>query len=137
MKIYESDYKIVHYDEGVSLMHIDWTPETINLNDETYRREASLLLDMVKKYRPKYFISDTRKFNFLITPETQEWLAVNILSQLSDYGIEKFAACTSEDMVAQLSIEQTFKETENTKMGYRTGYFANTEDARKWLLEED
>lgn len=46
-------------------------------------------------------------------------------------GAQKLAIIVSEDLIVQLSIEQTMEETESI---FQTRYFGNQDSARKWLL---
>ncbi len=58
-------------------------------------------------------------------------LSVALLLSIVGNGLKKLAVIVSEDLIVQLSIEQTMEEIEFI---FQTRYFSNQESTRKWLL---
>jgi hypothetical protein len=67
----------------------------------------------------------------IIHPDLQAWVRESIVVPMVDNGAQKLAIIVGEDLIVQLSIEQTMEETESI---FQTRYFSNQESARKWLL---
>jgi hypothetical protein len=102
------------------------------MTEEEYKQEFLNYLDIILKVRPKKIIPDTRNMFFPIAPELQEWTNQTIFPPSLEMGLNKAAFVISQEMIAQLSIEQTMEEHEGVK--FITRYFDNKEEAKEWIL---
>lgn len=109
--------------------------------DTQYPDDAAYKSDMIKgqtsafaAFRPgeiEYVLSDLRKFEYIITPELQEWHNERIFQKGIAYGMRKMALLVSPEFYAQMSVEQTMEE--QSEVVYR--YFRSEKDAMGWLLK--
>lgn len=89
------------------------------------------LAEMVKAKRPVTLLVDMRKFGFIVVPEIQNWVNVNINLEISKAGCRRVAFVVSHDLFTKVSVEQTIKETK--EMSFKSEYFDNVLDAEKWI----
>lgn len=139
IQLSDSKYVIAYYDEDLNLFEQTWLEESEDMEDEEYK---SLQLDMhsiadsIDNIRFDLLLLDNRNFLFSMSPELQEWQAVNISSKLTKYcpnpEAMKIAVIVSSDFISQLSIEQALEEEEGTEQG--TKYFEDEGEARDWLM---
>lgn len=130
MKIYEDNYKVIYYHQKQSMIEDVWQ-ETEKMTNKEYHDEMQNIGNLVVKHRPEKLLVDARKFNFAISPETQEWIDDKIFTQFLEGGLKKLAMIMSPDFIAQLSIEQTMEEEKTG--GFETRYFKSKEKGIKWL----
>ncbi|HAI77152.1 MAG TPA: hypothetical protein DCM08_12985, partial [Microscillaceae bacterium] len=62
----------------------------------------------------------------------QSWVDQEIFPQFVQAGLRKYAIIVSQEMVAQLSIEQTMEESQASNFQVR--YFDDSEEAMRWLI---
>jgi hypothetical protein len=82
----------------------------------------------------KCFFLDTVNFFFPIEPTLQIWVAETILPKIAEAGCKKIAFLTSEDFVAQLSVEQTMEERDD--LSFQVRYFLSESEAFSWLKND-
>lgn len=129
MEIFKSDYKTTEYDEHLSVIINRWTD--VPMDDSIFQEEILIWLDFIEQYRPIGLVADTKKFNFLISVEMQEWTNTVVFPRIIAAGVEKFALVVSEDIITQLALEQTMDEEKTG--AFVSKYFENEADALKWL----
>ncbi len=129
--IYQSDYKKTFYDDKLSLITNIWTDK--DMNDEIFQEEISIWVELIEAYRPKNLIADTQLFVFTIGLEMQEWTSQKVFPRIVSSGVKKFAVIVSQELIAQLSIEQTMEEVNPDVLQNR--YFASIEEAKQWFTE--
>jgi len=130
-EIHHSEFIKISFNEGQSLFNFefydleDWT-------EEEFQEELETQAKLAETYHPKYFLFHSQEFNFTITPTMQEWIDQTIFPRYVKAGVRKFAYIFSSDMISQLSIEQVMEE-EVGSQSFKTMYFSNPDEARKWL----
>lgn len=102
-------------------------------SNKVYQREAEKLAELTEKYKPSCLLLNNKEFTFSITPAIQEWVNNNIFPRLIKAGIKRGAFVVSEDLFAQVSIEQTMEEDTGKKL--KTKFFDTEEEALKWLTK--
>ena len=132
MEVYKSKYLHLAFFAEQELIEMTWLPSTDNMTEEEYKQEFLNYLDIILKVRPKKIIADTRNMFFSIVPELQEWTNQTIFPASLEMGLNKAAFVLSQEMIPQMSIEQTMEEHEGVK--FTTRYFDDKEDAKEWLL---
>ncbi|TAE00569.1 MAG: hypothetical protein EAZ97_05530 [Bacteroidetes bacterium] len=132
MEVYNSKYLHLAFFADQELIEMTWLPLTDKMKPEEYKQEFLNYLDIILKFRPKKIIPDTRDMFFLIDPELQEWTNQTIFPPSLEMGLNKAAFVISQEMIAQLSIEQTMEEYEGVK--FITRYFDDKEEAKAWVL---
>ncbi len=133
--LYQDNYIHITFEEENNLLTDTWNEESVNLSIEGFQTLLFKFKEMVEKSNAVYVITDVSNFMLPMTPELQEWTVNTItvpLAQKTNYS--KHAFVMPKDFIASLSIEQFAEETNNSAV--KTSYFADLEEAKKWLLVE-
>ncbi len=134
MEVFENEFVTVIWDEAQNILKAVWTPETEHMTDQEFKDSIQRgVWENIAQYKPKGFIGETREFLYVIAPEAQEWYAQNISNVLGTHT-KKIAMIISEDFIAQLSVEQTIEEDQQS--GWTTRYFTQESDALQWIHED-
>ena len=109
------------------------------MDDESYRQLVLSYLQQLQIYRPQRVLVDSRNAEYIITPDLQDWINVNIYPQAAAAGVRKLAFLVSNDIFVTISIEQTVEDSMandiiSTQMQQR--FFDDREQALNWLLQE-
>jgi hypothetical protein len=141
MQNYDSPFTEITYQPEQSLISIYWKNNP-QIKDEDFRQEHLVLIEMFKQNRPKRYLSNMSNSDFVIIPETQEWISALVMREfVGESTFEKVAVIPNKDFFNQLSTEQTVDEIlEKRKASLgklKIQYFENEENAQKWILEED
>ena len=134
MIIYESPYQSVHIDLHKKELLQVWHPESENLTEKILENELKEALHSIIKYDDAipYFLLDACKFQFLITVEKQEWIAIIFFNQLITLkGIKKLAHISPESMGPEFSLDQVMDDYVLLN-SYKC---SNIKEARKWFYQ--
>lgn len=130
-EVYQSKYVKQFYHPEKKILEVIWTEGGL-MTEEEYRKESLNFLEIADKYQSKGNLIDTRDFQYIISPDMQEWLNTAVFPKLMATGVQKMAFLVTEELFAQVSIEQTMNE-EAAKEGFQTHFFENREAAMSWL----
>ncbi len=134
-ELYKSDYLIVKHETDNNILESEWFFSSINLSPETLKREMKNRMNYIENLRPKGILVNARNFFYKLSPAIQEWMNKEILKKYYEAGVEKMAFIISNDLIAQVSIEQAIQESDDTNTKIK--YFDKIERARKWLKDVD
>jgi hypothetical protein len=134
MIIYESKFMQLDFIIEHQLVEMNWLEGTSTMGDDDYKQEFLNYLEVIKVHRPQRIIGDSRKLDFGITPDLQEWTNQTVFPVALEMGLNKVALVLNNDLITQLSIEQTMEEVEGVK--FITSYFDDKEAARKWIIAQ-
>ncbi len=115
----EKKYILSNWKEGNGHITIDELKALI-------LRAAELIIE----YKPIFYLSDNTKQEFGFDVEIQEWVATTMITPCIQVGTQKFALVMPQDILANMSLEQTASEV---KLPIDIGYFNNQQDAMKWF----
>ncbi|OQX97388.1 MAG: hypothetical protein B6I24_09035 [Bacteroidetes bacterium 4572_128] len=73
-KLKETKFVKYYGDLEKSLLEQIWENKDGNMTDDDYKKEMRNYLYFVSNYNFKFSLIDTRLFNYIITPEIQEWV---------------------------------------------------------------
>ncbi|WP_250630257.1 hypothetical protein [Rhodoflexus caldus] len=132
MKSYISIFQQIQIDESLKLLRKHWFAQTANMSENDFRSEVEKIAQMAELHRIEKVYDDTTNFHFIIVPRLQEWVNEKIFPRFIQAGLRKYAIIISQEMVAQLSIEQTMEEY--NACSFQVKYFDNSEKAENWLL---
>jgi hypothetical protein len=132
MKIYESPYLQLYFEATYQLIEFRWQLAHINMDENDFKQELLNYLAAVEELKPQKLLSDTANFAFTIPINLQEWANQTIFPSLLAAGLETVAFVVSQEIIAQMSIEQTMEEPEGLK--FTTRYFDDYEKAKQWLI---
>lgn len=98
-----------------------------------YREALEKTLEIARKHRIKYWISDIRQMK-VISAKDQEWAATVWLSNAVAAGCyEKQAVIMSEDVFGQASAKNILTTVQNKQIEIQN--FVSKDQAKKWLAE--
>ncbi|WP_157637991.1 hypothetical protein [Flexithrix dorotheae] len=109
-----------------------WQPTSAEMVTTDFKREMTLLIEHIKKFKAQYLLTLTNEMQFTISPELQEWVIGNIIPELQKTGLKKQAMIVPHEFFAKLSVEQTIHDINSTKRPI-TKIFSHKEGAMEWL----
>ncbi len=133
MEVSKTDYLKIDFDESTKMLKALWYEKSSELDESAFKKELYKWADVITENKPKFLMVDSRKMNFTITPDIQEWFVSDIFTAYANAGVMRNAFVESEEIFTSISIEQTMEENKNAP--FETMYFSNEGEATKWLLE--
>lgn len=108
-----------------------WKSATTDMDAADFQACLLEVVNLVKENKPIGLLGDNRNFNFTINLELQKWHDEIIVNQYLENGLGKLALLHTEDFIAQISIEQMARETDDGK--FKIHFFDNEAEALSWL----
>ncbi|WP_027001750.1 STAS/SEC14 domain-containing protein [Hugenholtzia roseola] len=134
MNVYRSHFKDINFDPETKLIEVIWSPESADLDEESYKNDLLAYRKAALENRPTYVLGDMREMRYVVSPELQDWVNEEILPAVFGMGtIERVAFVVSADLIAQLATEQIMEES--TGANFNSRYFETREEAIAWLLQ--
>ena len=130
-KIYSSSQQEIYYDNENSILKNVWL--VVDISFDEMKAEMKNWMDKFNEKRPKLMLTDSS--NGIIVPvETQEWIIGFLFPTVIEKGVLKYAIIMSEEVVAELSVEQMFDEIRDKPTGeFQQFNFENETEALNWL----
>jgi len=133
MKIlYKSDFYQISYDEKHQLMHYYHPAATFDMTPAQYQEELQAIIKYSLEYKPKLGLGDLRDFQFIITPDMQEWMDEQLQPVNQAINFQKHAVLLPSEFIVQLSVKQAVEINLDTNA--KTRYFTDEQEAREWLF---
>lgn len=128
--IYESRYLRVEFSPEYSILLIDCHNHHAQ-SEQCFRREVLRIQEIIDAFRPPYLLINKSNFAYSLTFEQREWMHEQIIGRAIFHGMQKFAVVMSDDIYAQMAMEEMFKcgDTEN-----KMEYFSYQAEAYDWLI---
>lgn len=129
--LHKSDFLEIESLQAPNGICITWLPGTERMSEAEFK--ASILAEQqaVEQVKPKVILADTLNMRYSIAPHLQEWHNGIIFPAFEKAGLQKLAILVSQDIFAQVSIEQLVDDGASHELASR--YFDSREDALKWL----
>jgi len=89
-------------------------------------------IKLVLLYRPKRILANMADFQFIIAPDVQQWINVNLFQALTEVDFEKIAIIPSNEYITQISIKQTVEE--DSMYSFKNQFFEDLQEAKSWLF---
>ncbi len=122
------------FDASKSLICYSYLEESEEMTDEDFQRNMSYYAEMVQKYQPKRLLVDNKLLKFTVSPELQEWVVKEIAPKTA--SLQKMAFVLSDDLFAQVSMQQMMDEEGITQQYGLPKYFNNVKEAQVWLFAD-
>ncbi|WP_338760721.1 hypothetical protein WAF17_14120 [Bernardetia sp. ABR2-2B] len=132
MNVYQSDYLQIDSSDEQKLLELTWLPTTADMTSEEYKNEHVELLKFMLEQKTEKVLGNIKELGFVVSPEVQEWMNINIFAPAMEVGFDKLAVVMSSEFLAQLSIEQAMEEEVGQQI--TTKYFDNVKEAKEWIL---
>lgn len=129
-------YVIADWDEENALIVLNWTYETRYMQETNFKEILLQAADFVEKNKVKYWLANTKDFDYIVEPDIQEWSAGAFNQQLIAAGLEKMAVILPEAYFTQISVQQATDEMAQgqTDAVFQFSYFADVDKAVNWLF---
>ncbi len=133
-EIYKTKYLICNLSDDKEVLTNVFQPETEYMTEKEHTKFIYELIELSLKYKPKYFLDDSRKMKYLYPPKRQEWIISVLIPIWIEIGLKKYAQIYSEEIVAQLAGEQIIDEAkESISNLFEIKIFDNVQDAEIWF----
>jgi len=139
--IKETEFVKLFYEKEFELIAAQWLPETEDMEEEEFKEQNLILIEITKQYLPKKWLADLREFFYTIEPKLQAWAAETAGATYTVTGLKKMAYLMKEmpeqaeeelDIdFERLAVEQLAEEV---KQGFEGQFFTSEEESREWLL---
>jgi hypothetical protein len=131
MELHKSNFLAINTLPEVQGIKIQWLAPSERMNDEQFKQEILGEKKAIETAKPTKIFADTLQMKFTINPELQQWHNEQIFPAFQAVGMKKLAILISEDLFAQVAIEQLVDEGASNELQSR--YFDKEEDAIAWL----
>ena len=132
-KIFINKFQTISFAKENKLMVFAWLPLDKNyLNDTLLINEIIIGAELIKKHLPKRIIVQTENLKYLINPDIQKDINKILYDAYKIANVKKLAFIVSENIITQMSIEQTVSESKFINF-FETKYFKNIESAMNWI----
>lgn len=132
-QIYKGKYLEIKLNKTKSIFHQSWF--CVNeINKIEFRNEMLAYALMYKKYKPKFTIWDQTNFSLELTPTDYEWIEINVNIPCKEYGNEKCAFIVGKEVLAHISVMDSFTEVQSC---IQPQHFGSLQNAEKWIYEDD
>jgi len=138
MNILTNNYVCIELDEANSMADTEWFLTTENMTHEEYISVFTEIGRLFKEHQVKKWLGNTTNFRMAVTQEIQDWTATTLTPILLEAGLLKMALLVPEELIANLSVQQSVDEMEvaNSEI-FVTRYFDNKNAAKEWLLSNN
>jgi len=131
MRIYESKYLMIDYLADLNINEQTWTDQNVRMTEEECKNEFTAIAQNAAKMKVHGLLASTLNFQFVISPQVQEWTDKNIFPQYLASGIRKIAYIVPTDFFVNVSIEQLMDEEKGKE--FQVVFFDTREKAIEWL----
>lgn len=131
--IHESRFQTINYYEDGHFFECIWK-NTEQMFPEDYQEGLRKQVELVKEYKVKKELFNTKTFKFPITPDLQKWTDEEIYTVKYELGVRQFALVVTEEMIAQLSLEQVTEEGKAAL--FNPKFFTSAQEARDFLARK-
>jgi hypothetical protein len=128
--IYNGKYLSIRYEENNSLFVQNWCKD---INIENFKSEMLVYTELYKQYRPKYSLWLKQNFSLVLDIKAQKWIEIYVNIPCHEWGNEKCAFVVSKDMMAHLTVIDSFEKLQPC---IKPEHFLYEKEARDWLLKD-
>jgi len=128
-KVYDDPYITIYVDPEKGIYIEDW--KSMHKDGEKWKELHLIGFDIIKKYKPKIYISFTDKSIFTPTEELNKWFVQQVKEQGIDKIIKAGAVIIPQDFVVSLGMEMLIQEIMNN-LNIPVLFFRNREEALQW-----
>lgn len=120
----------ITYEPESKILSVVWTTESEHISDDFFKYVNMIYVHESANRPIRGMMLNTKNFLYTISLNMQAWVNSEILPTVLQNGIKRVAFLMSEELIPQISIEQTMEEIESKIVGY----FGEEAQARAWLL---
>lgn len=131
MKVYQGEYLNITFEKQYNRFVQFWSnsPDTI----ASFKAEMLIYTNLYKVHKPKQSLWLQQNFTLQLDLVDQNWIENHVNKLCKSYGNEKLAFVVSEDILAHISVIDSFEEINSCII---PKHFATEKKARTWLNED-
>ncbi len=128
--IYESTYMRTEYSPKYQVLHLQSFSNGTQ-SELSFRKEVFKIQEVIDALRPVYLLINKIDFCCGMSLAQRQWLYQQIIDRAVRHGMKKFAVVMSDNIYAQMALEEMFRcgNTENMMQ-----YFSFQAEAYQWLI---
>ncbi|MBK8498812.1 MAG: hypothetical protein IPL52_08345 [Flavobacteriales bacterium] len=130
--IFESPVARIEVDTHMQLVRLIWTG---NATGEAYREPSMQVLNAVKEFGLKYFLSDARQMGPILYVD-RAWSEKEIIPHFVEAGLKRIAIVSSSDGLNVIAVDKMVN-TIPSPSPLSVAFFNDPSMAQLWLLEND
>jgi hypothetical protein len=128
MLYYKTTYLEVDWEEQTRRIELVWQGFC---NSQNFRESIIKCVNLVEQQKLEYWLADLTDAK-VISLADQDWLNTNLIPELGNLNVKRFAYIIPKDVLAQIALTRIKNKTTDAS-GVEIGYFDNKEEAVNWL----
>ena len=128
-----SNYQQVGFEEANNILIFKWLLTTANMSEAEFIEEIKKASKTINSYKDCKVLLLSKDMRFAISPDIQLKANEILLPAYNSAKVKKLAILIPEELVTELSVEQTIEEKED-EHNFKSNFFSEEEEARKWLM---
>jgi len=130
----QTAYMTIYGFEALQTTLYVWDTASERMTAEKYKQEMLNLLSFADGSINVNVVADSRNLEFVVAPDLQIWLALNLFGEGAKKGVKRFfMALREEDFIQNLAFEQILEEDKN-KM-FNMFKVRTPDEALEWIKE--
>ncbi|QNL23049.1 hypothetical protein HZR84_14215 [Hyphobacterium sp. CCMP332] len=136
-QIYKSKHQIISHDPDKSYLYLEFIDEDQSMSKDTFKKEMIVYREAVVDNNISLVLSDSRRSNFIMTPDIQEFIATEVFPYTVQH-LSKIAFVMPWNLIQKIAMEQMIEEYEVKDTGRKliSRYFKDFDEAQKWLFSD-
>jgi len=134
LQVYKNDYAQAFFDKQKGIFFWCWQPATWDMSDEEYKSTVLAGRDVFVGLPVKFFVVDSRKMQYAITPDFQVWYLGLITPIAIEKNIKKVAVLMSEELIIQLVSQLIEMDSKEARLPFMIKNFSQEDEALHWLV---
>lgn len=127
--IYQSEKMSINFIEEDKICEITLVHNEEQI--EEFKDDLQKFLKIVEQIKPIKNVWNLSNFELTINLDLQEWIDTTINQKEIELGVKYEAFIMPENIINQLSIEQTMEEQHGQSI--KTKYFSDSNEALEWI----
>ena len=128
---YESDTSVISFSKDKKLVKLEWRR---NATPDEYRETFRNALELTKKYKLLFFISDIRKQG-AVQIEEVKWLHYEIIQVAINSDLRKIAVILDDNFYSQIYYDAVKSKIRGTSIEMEN--FNSEDSALEWIRSDD
>lgn len=130
-QIAELPFAKIFFDESTKIMQSAWKEQNEDMTSQEIKQLISEVAEIMKTYSLIGYVADDSNRLCVYDIPIQSWIASTLAEAAIVAGVKKYAVIPPQELIAQLSTEQTSDEV--GEIPFEIKYFKDTESALKWV----
>jgi len=129
--LFKNEFVSIDYSTNKSLLTLSWSGENENIQKEVLKTIVIKFTELIIQLKPSKILVDHTNQKFIFSVDIQNWVADSVGAAASVSGVKKWAAIMPNELIIELSTEQTVEELSSKT--FEIKYFRELNEAFLWL----